>query len=105
MAVLNKEDYMARLKERIGEDTSDEAMTFLEDMTDTFNDMETRSNGKSEEQWKEEIKNLDDEWRKKYKERFFSETTPNDVKKEQEEDIKDDSSDVDFDDLFNEKEG
>ena len=29
MAVLSKEEFMKRLQERIGEDTSDEAMTFI----------------------------------------------------------------------------
>ena len=41
MAVLNKEQFLARLQERIGEDTSDEAMTFIEDMTRKV----TRNNG------------------------------------------------------------
>ena len=91
MAVLNKEQFLARLQERIGEDTSDEAMTFIEDMTDTFNDMETRSNGQSDEQWKQKYADLDKSWREKYKARFFnSETTPADVKDEQEDDVKDD---------------
>ena len=59
MAVLNKEEFLSRLQERIGEDTSDEAMTFIEDMTDTFNDMETRSNGQSDEEWKTKYEELD----------------------------------------------
>ena len=106
MAVLNKEQFLARLQERIGEDTSDEAMTFIEDMTDTFNDMETRSNGQNDEQWKQKYADLDKSWREKYKARFFnSETTPADVKDEQEEDVKDDAEEKTYADLFEEREG
>ena len=106
MAVLNKEEFLSRLQERIGEDTSDEAMAFIEDMTDTFNDMETRSNGKSDEEWKTKYEELDKSWREKYKARFFnSETTPADVKEEQEDDVKDDAKEKTYADLFEEREG
>lgn len=105
MAVLSKEEFMNRLKERIGEDTSDEAVSFIEDMTDTFNDMETRSSGNSEEQWKQKYDELDKSWRKKYKDRFFNpETTPEQTKDEP-EDVKDDGEEKTFADLFEEREG
>lgn len=107
MAVLNKEDFMSRLQERIGDDTSDEAMQFIEDMTDTFNDFETRSSGLNDEQWQSKIDELDKSWREKYKGRFFNtETTPDDVKDNQEDDVKDDENiEKTFDDLFEEREG
>lgn len=106
MAVLSKEEFMNRLQERIGEDTSDEAMTFIEDMTDTFNDMETRSNDNNDSEWKQKYDELDKSWRKKYKDRFFnSETTPADVKEEQEEDVIDDTEEKTYADLFEEREG
>ena len=34
MAVLNREDYFRAVNERVGNDTSDEALAFLENMTD-----------------------------------------------------------------------
>ena len=106
MGVLNKEQFLVRLQERIGGDTSDEAMSFIEDMTDTFNDMETRSNAQSDEQWRKKYMELDKSWREKYKARFFnSETTPADVKDEQEEDVKDDAEEKTYADLFEEREG
>jgi hypothetical protein len=106
MAVLNKEDFLKRLQEHIGDDTSDEAMTFIEDMTDTFNDMETKSSGQGEEQWQKKYEELDKSWRQKYKDRFFnSETTPNDVKNDQEDDVKDDAEEKTYADLFVEREG
>ena len=106
MAVLSKEEFMSRLQERIGEDTSDEAMTFIEDMTDTFNDMETRSSGNNDSEWKQKYDELDKSWRKKYKDRFFnSEITPAYVKEEQEEDVIDDTKEKTYTDLFEEREG
>ena len=106
MAVLSKEDFMSRLQERIGEDTSDDAMSFIEDMTDTFNDMETRSSGNSDEEWKQKYEDLDKSWREKYKARFFSsETTPEEVKEEQEKNVKDDGEVRDYEELFEEREG
>ena len=106
MAVLSKEEFMKRLKEQVGEDTSDETVSFIEDMTDTFNDLETRSSGNSDEQWKQKYDELDKSWRKKYKDRFFnSETIPEQTKDEQEEDVKDDGEEKTFADLFEEREG
>lgn len=108
MAILNKEEFMKRLKERIGEDNSDEALSFIEDMEDTFNDLETKSSGNNDEEWKKKYDELDNSWREKYKARFFnSETTPDDVKNEQKKDVQEDgeTGDVSFDDLFEEREG
>lgn len=106
MAVLDREKFMSRLQERIGEDTSDEAMTFIEDMTDTFNDLETRSNGNDNEQWKTKYEELDKSWREKYKARFFSsETTPGETIENQKEDVVDDGDEKTFNDLFEEREG
>lgn len=106
MAVLDREAFMSRLQERIGEDTSDEAMLFIEDMTDTFNDMETKSSGNNDEEWQTKYDELDKSWREKYKARFFnSETTPGDVKDDQEEDVKDDAEEKTYADLFEEREG
>lgn len=106
MAVLGKDEFMTRLQERIGEDTSDDALKFIEDATDTFNDLETRSTGNNDEQWEQKYKDLDESWRKRYKERFFStETTPNDVVAEQKDDVKEDGEKITFDDLFKEREG
>lgn len=106
MAVLSKEDFMKRVQERIGEDSSDEALSFVEDMSDTYNDMETRTTGVNEEEWQKKLDDLDASWRNKYKARFFEgQTTPQEVKDEQTEDVKDDGETVTFEDLFEEREG
>lgn len=71
MAILSRDEFFTRLQEQIGEDTSDRSISFLEDMTDTFNDMENRSNGDGVD-WEQKYKELDESWKKKYRHRFFT---------------------------------
>lgn len=71
MAILTRDEYFARLHDRLGEDTSDEGISFLEDMTDTYNDMETRASGDGVN-WEQKYKELDESWKKRYRHRFFS---------------------------------
>lgn len=67
--VLKREDFMSAIKGKIGDDTSDEAIEFLENVTDTINDYETRVNGDGKD-WKAEAEKIDREWREKYIARF-----------------------------------
>lgn len=71
MAVLNRDDFLTRLRDRFGEDSSDEAISFMEDMTDTYNDLEQRANGDGVD-WEQRYHELDDNWKKRYTRRFFS---------------------------------
>ena len=71
MAVLDKEKFFTTLHERVGTDTSEESLTFLEDMTDTYNDLEKRANGDGED-WKMKYDELDKSWKAKYRHRFFT---------------------------------
>ena len=71
MAVLNRDDFFARMQERMGDDTSDEAISFLEDMTDTYNDLESRANGDGVD-WEQKYKDNDAAWKAKYRHRFFN---------------------------------
>ena len=79
--VLTKEAFMSTLKSRIGDDTSDEAMAFLENMSDTYNDLLSKTttaptaeadewHKKYDEVVKEKAE-LDNNWRQKYRDRFF----------------------------------
>lgn len=102
MAVRTREEILETIRSRIGEDTSDESISLLEDITDTMEDYETRVADKTD--WKNKYDELDDTWRRKYIERF-SGKTGEDIKNEQEEQIKDDSEPRTFDELFTEREG
>ena len=102
MAVRTREEILEAIRSRIGEDTSDESISLLEDITDTMEDYETRVADKTD--WKNKYDELDATWRRKYIERF-SGKTGEDSKNEQEEQIKDDSEPRTFDELFTEREG
>ena len=71
MAVRTREEILESIRARVGEQTDDETIAFLEDVTDTLTDFETRANGDGED-GKQRYKDNDAEWRKKYTERFFS---------------------------------
>lgn len=75
MAVRTAEEIMASVKERIGEDTSDEALAFIEDIQDTLSDMNNRVSESGD--WKQKYEDNDRSWREKYQKRFF-EGTPSD---------------------------
>lgn len=105
MAIVTLNNLMERIRFFIGEDTSDKSLSLIEDLTDTFTDLETRTG----EDWKSKYDELDKTWREKYKARFFQkpddkETTPEDIKEDNEEDLKDESKVKSFDELFTEKE-
>ena len=70
MAVLTREQMLERIKQRIGEDTSDEALKLIEDVSDTIDDYETKT--KDTTDWEKKYKENDEQWRKKYKDRFFN---------------------------------
>lgn len=71
MAVRTREEIMESIRTRIGDSTEDEDIAFLEDISDTFDDMESRASGDGED-WKTKYEENDKEWRRKYTERFFS---------------------------------
>lgn len=74
MAVRSYEEIMEMIRTRIGEDSSDEAIALIEDISDTL------QCGDSEKvkQLTEEKEELDRTWRERYKARFFggSDTDP-----------------------------
>lgn len=104
MAVLSRDEYFAKLQERLAEDTTDEGIAFLEDMTDTYNDMEKRVKGDGVD-WEKKYKELDDSWKKRYRHRFFSggdKEMPAEEKEKEETDTVDE--DITVEDLFTKKE-
>lgn len=94
MAVLSFDELIAKIKTKIGEDTSDESIELLEDVTDTFN-----ANNNDGEDWKTKYEENDKEWRKKYIDRFSGSggSEPDDEEEEEEEEK------TTFEDLFKEE--
>lgn len=100
MAIKSREDLLKSLNTLIGDNSTDENLAILEDVTDTLKDYEEKTADQTN--WKTKYEQNDAEWRKKYKERFLSGET---IKDEQEEDVKKDSKLLTFDSLFKEREG
>lgn len=100
MAVLNREQFFDRLSEMFSERTDDEAISFIEDMTDTYNALEASG---STTDWEERYKKLDESWKEKYKRRFFSGVSSivNDEADSAEEE-RESAETIDFEDLFEE---
>lgn len=101
MAIKTKEELLKALKDKIGDDTSDETLSLIEDFSDTLSDLETKT--KDTTDWKTKFEENDKEWRKKYKDRFFEGTSGGN---KDEPELNDDETDDDndepksFDDLF-----
>lgn len=64
MPVLTREDFRARVSARVGESTTDEDLSFLEDMTDTYDSLAGSED--TIRQLREENESL----RRRYRERF-----------------------------------
>lgn len=72
MAVRTREELMEAIRGRVGD--SDEDLAFIEDVTDTLSDLETRAGDQTD--WKARYEENDREWRERYRARFFNEETP-----------------------------
>lgn len=68
MAVKTREELMTSLNTLLGENNSDEALSFLDDVSDTYDDLTRRAN--SDEDWETKYSELDAEWRERYRQRF-----------------------------------
>lgn len=71
MSVLTRDEFFDAVHNYIGDDTSDNSIAFLENMTDTYNSLEESANGNGEE-WERKYHELDDAWKERYKHRFQS---------------------------------
>lgn len=77
MAIKTKEELLESIRIKFGDDDSDETLAFLEDVTDTIDDLEEKAKGDGKD-WKAEAERIDADWRRKYRERFFSSDKPDD---------------------------
>jgi hypothetical protein len=72
MAIKTREELLQSINECLSDDSSDDALTLLEDVTDTLNDYDTRLSDTTD--WKQKYEDNDKEWREKYKSRFTNGT-------------------------------
>lgn len=101
--VKTKTELLDIIKAKVGESTSDEDISLIEDINDTFTDLETRVSEAGD--WKAKYEENDATWRQKYKDRFFNKPV------EENAEISDDMDKADegthetlkFEDLFTEE--
>lgn len=103
---LDREAYLKTIGKYIA-GNDDESLTDIENLTDTFsiegNEEVTRLNGEIES-LRTQVLSVENEWRRRYRDRFFNSEVKEEVE-EQEADIKRDSEEVSFDELFKNREG
>lgn len=68
--IRSKTELMEQIRTRLGEDTGDDALTFLEDVSDTLDDLESKAT--DPEDWHQKYTDLDAEWRQRYRDRFYN---------------------------------
>ena len=83
MSVRSYEEIMEMIRTRIGEDSSDEAIALIEDISDTLQS----GNADMVKQLIAEKEELDKTWRERYKARFFGGSDTDPVENLQESDI------------------
>lgn len=74
MAIINTDDLIRRISEWIGEDTTDEALSLLEDVNDTVSDLSRQIEESGD--WERRYNENDADWRRRYRERFNSAVDP-----------------------------
>lgn len=76
--VQTKEQILAAIKEKIGDTPEDKDLEFLENLTDTIDDLNNRVEQAGD--WKQKYEENDKMWKEKYTSRFFNAEADEDVK-------------------------
>lgn len=97
MAIKTKAELLESLRSLLNENTSDEALSLIEDIDDTVSDYETKTTDSTN--WKEKYENNDAEWRKRYHDRFFN-SSSSDEEEQQDYTHDDKPKTYNYDDLF-----
>lgn len=68
--IRTREELLNQIRDMIGDSTDDNALSILENVTDTITDLETRAADNTD--WQARYNQLDQEWRQRYRDRFTS---------------------------------
>ena len=103
MAVLGKEEFMKQLNDIVGDNTSDEALSFLENASDTIDYLSKQVTEAGD--WKKKFETNDANWRQKYRERFAQPSLPREESDDTiDEEDDDQTEELTFENLFKTKE-
>ena len=106
MSVKSKDELLQSVKGLLGDTPSDEGIALLEDISDTLDNSTGGSSDedkKTIEELQKKVKEVDENWRKKYTERFMKPSNDNPDEPENDGDDledEDDKSPKTFDELF-----
>lgn len=104
---LNREEFMSAISAIVGERTDDEAISFVENMTDTYDGFDNSEKDKTIEELKKSLVHTEQAWRKKYRDRFYSgtdeEENPSNQPLEEDKDEMIEAEEITIDDLFDEE--
>lgn len=103
---MTLEEFIKIVHDFIGDDTSERALKFVDDVTNAFNS--AMSSGSSDnEDWHKKYDELNEAWRKKYMHRFFNGDVNFDTDGVDDEEIRETTAEtITTEDLFDdEKEG
>ena len=70
--IVTFNELLQQLNTLIGDNTSDDTISLIENVTDTFNDLSIKATNNDAEQWKNKYEENDKAWREKYKSRFMT---------------------------------
>lgn len=101
--VKKTEEILEFLKNKFADDTSDETLSLIEDVSDTLKEKDTLAS--SSEEWKKKYEDNDKQWREKYKSRFFNPpetgaSDPSDVGGTDDDETDEPPKQLQYDDLF-----
>lgn len=98
---LKREELLEKIKNYVGDRTDDESIEIIEDISDSFEESDTVEDvEKIKAEYETKLANLDSEWRKKYKARFFSKDENEENREDEEEEEEEVSEKTDYSDLF-----
>ena len=101
--LMKLEEFIKIVHDFIGDDTSEKALKFVDDVTDAFNSAVTDKTVDNED-WHKKYDELNETWRKKYMHRFFGGDVNFDNDEDEEVTKERTAETITTDDLFNEKE-
>lgn len=101
MAVVTKEEILNAISDIVGDDSSDNTISLIENVTDTIDSLTEAAADSTD--WKQKYEDNDNEWRAKYKARFFDSSDEESIETV-EEVVEDDEVEekTTYDDLFKE---
>lgn len=70
MSVRTREELLTSIRTFLPDDTADDAIALIEDVSDTLTDYENKASNNGEN-WEQKYRDNDAAWRKKYRDRFF----------------------------------